>query len=83
VIDEIAYRAAMHPARLPLLLACSAAPRSLDELGRSNAETRWHLAVLEEAGLVTRESDGGVVTCADWRPLNDVLESIIATALID
>lgn len=79
MIDEIAYRAAMHPARLPILLACSVAPQTLDDLGLSYAEARWHLAVLEEAGLLTREGDETFVARADWRPLNDVLEAIIAT----
>jgi DNA-binding transcriptional ArsR family regulator len=83
VIDEIAYRAAMHPVRLPILLACSAAPQAYDDLGLSDAEARWHLAVLEEAGLLTRGGDDTFVTHSDWRPLNDVLEAIIATGPAD
>jgi DNA-binding transcriptional ArsR family regulator len=83
VIDEIAYRAVMHPARLPILLACSVAPQAMDDLGLSEAEARRHLAVLEEAGLLTRDDDDQFVARADWRPLNDVLEAIIATGPAD
>jgi DNA-binding transcriptional ArsR family regulator len=83
VIDEIAYRAAMHPARLPILLACSVAPQAWDDLGLSETEARRHLAVLEEAGLLTRDDDDQFVARADWRPLNDVLEAIIATGSVD
>lgn len=83
MIDEIAYRAAMHPVRLPILLACSAAPQTYDDLGLSEAEARWHLAVLEEAGLLIREDDDTFVARADWRPLNEVLEAIIATGPAD
>jgi DNA-binding transcriptional ArsR family regulator len=83
VIDEIAYRAAMHPARLEILLACSVAPQGMDDLGLSEAEARRHLAVLEEAGLLTRDDDDQFVARADWRPLNDVLEAIIATGPAD
>ena len=79
MIDETAYRAAMHPLRLPILLACSVAPQSLDDLGLSDTEARWHLGVLEEAGLVDRVDDEHFVARADWRPLQDVLEAIIAT----
>jgi predicted ArsR family transcriptional regulator len=83
VIDEIAYRAAMHPARLSILLACSVAPQAMDDLGLSETEARRHLAVLEEAGLLTRDDDDQFVARADWRPLNDVLEAIIATGPAD
>jgi DNA-binding transcriptional ArsR family regulator len=79
VIDDTAYRAAMHPVRLPILLACSGVPQSVDDLGLSEAEARWHLAVLEEAGLLARDDDE-VVARADWRPLLDTLEAIIASA---
>ena len=79
MIDETAYRAAMHPVRLPILLACSVAPQTLDDLGLSDAEARWHLAVLEEAGLLDRDDEECFVARADWRPLQDVLEAIIAT----
>ena len=78
MIEESAYRAAMHPVRLPILLACSAAPQTADDLGLSTTEARWHLSVLEEAGLVARDGDGFVAR-ADWRPLQDVLDAIIAT----
>ena len=83
MIDEVAYRAAMHPVRLPILLACSAAPQTCDDLGLSEAEARWHLAVLEEAGLLARDGDDTFVARADWRPLNEVLEAIIATGPAD
>ena len=63
MIDEIAYRAAMHPARLPILLACSVAPQAMDDLGLSETEARRHLAVLEEAGLVRTEKVWRVRTC--------------------
>jgi DNA-binding transcriptional ArsR family regulator len=84
VIDEIAYRAAMHPVRLPILLACSGTPQTCDDLGLSEAEARWHLAVLEEAGLLARDDDDNTfVSRADWRPLNDALEAIIASGPAD
>jgi DNA-binding transcriptional ArsR family regulator len=86
VIDESSYRAAMHPVRLPILLACSVAPQSVDDLGLSDTEARWHLGVLEEAGLLTREGDTEdetFVARADWRPLQDVLDAIIATGPAD
>jgi predicted ArsR family transcriptional regulator len=82
VIDETAYRAAMHPVRLPILLACSREPRTPDALGLSNTEARWHLNVLEEAGLVAREGDAYRAR-ADWQPLREVLEAIVATGPAD
>ena len=78
MIDETAYRAAMHPVRLPILLACSSGPQTADALGLSDAAARWHLRVLEEAGLLAR--DGATYRArANWRPLQDVLEAIAAT----
>jgi DNA-binding transcriptional ArsR family regulator len=82
VIDETAYRAAMHPVRLPILLACSSEPRTPDDLGLSDTEARWHLNVLEEAGLVAREGDAYRAR-ADWHPLREVLEAIVATGPAD
>jgi DNA-binding transcriptional ArsR family regulator len=82
VIDETAYRAAMHPVRLPILLACSSEPQTPDALGLSGTEARWHLHVLEEAGLVTREGDAFRAR-ADWHPLREVLEAIVATGPAD
>ncbi|HWI73476.1 MAG TPA: winged helix-turn-helix domain-containing protein [Baekduia sp.] len=82
MIDETAYRAAMHPVRLPILLACSSEARTVDALGLSDTEARWHLHVLEEAGLVTREGDAYRAR-ADWHPLREVLEAIVATGPAD
>jgi DNA-binding IclR family transcriptional regulator len=78
VIDASSYRAAVHPVRLPILLACSAGPRPAEALGLSAAEARWHLAVLVDAGLVVRDGDA-YRTRADWRPLRPVLEAIVAS----
>jgi hypothetical protein len=78
VIDASSYRAAMHPVRLPILLACSAGPRPVSALGLSDTEARWHLGVLVDAGLVVREGDAYRAR-ADWRPLRAALEAIAAS----
>jgi DNA-binding transcriptional ArsR family regulator len=78
VIDATAYRAAMHPVRLPILLACSERPQPAAAFGLSATEARWHLGVLEDAGLVLHEGDQYRAR-ADWRPLRSVLEAIAAT----
>jgi DNA-binding transcriptional ArsR family regulator len=80
VIDATSYRAAMHPVRLPILLACSEQAQRPEAFGLSTSEARWHLSVLEDAGLVSREG-AGYRARADWRPLRSVLEAIIATGL--
>jgi hypothetical protein len=75
VIDASSYRAAMHPVRLPILLACSAGPRPVAGLGLSDTAARWHLGILVDAGLVVRDGDA-YRAVADWRPLRAVLETI-------
>lgn len=82
VIDESAYRAAMHPVRLPILLACSREARTAHALGLSDTAARWHLGVLEDAGLLRREGDAYRAR-ADWRPLREALETIAATGPTD
>lgn len=79
MIDASSYRAAMHPVRLPILLACSAGPRPVSTLGLSATEARWHLGVLLDAGLVERDGDDAYRARADWRPLRAALEAIAAS----
>jgi DNA-binding transcriptional ArsR family regulator len=78
MIDPASYRAAMHPVRLSILLACSRQPQRADALGLPGAAARWHLGILEEAGLVDCD-DGRYRACADWRPLGAALEAIVTT----
>jgi DNA-binding transcriptional ArsR family regulator len=78
MIDPAWYRAAMHPVRLPILLACSDGPCPADVFGLSETAARWHLGVLVDAGLL--DVDGDLYRArTDWRPLHGILEDIVAS----
>jgi DNA-binding transcriptional ArsR family regulator len=70
----------MHRARRPIVLAGSPGRGPAEALGLSDAEARWHLGVLVDAGLVVREGDAYRAR-ADWRPLRAALEAIVASGL--
>jgi predicted ArsR family transcriptional regulator len=75
VIDELFYAAAIHPVRLPILLACSTQPQTVEQLGLGAEQARLHLGMLEEAGLLVREGEAYLAT-SDWRPLVAALEAL-------
>jgi DNA-binding transcriptional ArsR family regulator len=82
MMDATAYRAAMHPVRLPMLVACSAGARTADHFGLTDAALRWHLGVLLDAGLLAREGDAYRAR-ADWRPLRAALDAVAASGPAD
>lgn len=74
-LDEATLRCAMQPARLSILVACSAAPKKASELGLSPRAANWHLKVLETAGLIAREGEAWAAL-GDWRLFIAAVEAL-------
>jgi predicted ArsR family transcriptional regulator len=79
MIDPAVTNAALHPTRLGMLVACSEQPATAaqlrDRLSLTDSAARWHLNILHDAHLLTR--DGRTYnTRADWRPFAAALEAM-------